>query len=302
VLTDGLFGALRVFNRVRDIAVLQIVAAMARLAVTWFLLFRFHVGLPGILAAGACCYFAAFLATLAIATRQLSRQLPCAAHLSFQGFFNPEQRKFIFHNYLTYLYAIPARDLDINILGLFVTIEAVGIYRMAKNFVALLWTVTDPIHIVLYPEYARLWSRHAQVEIRALTLRLMAALTGLAVIVFVAGWLIVPPVIIVFAGPTFAGSGPLYIYMAISILFWLPQKWLPPLLLAAGRADVNMKAAFSSGLVGLASYVFLGRLYGASGVAWSYTLNMVLLVTLQLVWGWRAGVVGYALGRNTPSR
>lgn len=303
MLTDGLYGALRVFEKVSQIAVIQIIIATARLAVVGISLSLFNIGLGTILLLSGACYLLGALVIGFIVVKHTHTELK--APITLMGVrwwqFPPNQRKYILHNYLTYLYALPGRDLDINLLAIFAPLEAVGVYRMAKNFVGLLWTATDPIHLVLYPEYARLWSQQAWQNLSTFTRRLIVLLAMAAIALFAISCAIVPPVIVFFAGRQFAPSGMLFIFMATSILFWLPQKWLPPLLLAAGRADINMKAAFGSGLLGIGIYWFLGHRYGTVGIAWSYSINLTLLVLMQFAWAWRAGIAQRALKRPAPA-
>lgn len=301
-ITDAAYGTLRVYNRVQTIAWVQIGLGIVRLASTWIALAYFHVGVVGVIAVSASAYIGAGVVLIVAAAYVLRNEgvLDRIALPSRHAFWpDVEQWGFLRRNYLANLFAIPTKDLDVNILGLFVMIESVGIYRMAKNFVGILWSMTDPIHLVLYPEYSRYWHINAYREIRHLTLTLILVLGVSAIVVLISSSFVVPYFITLFAGHAFAPSGRLYIEMIFSIIIWLPLMWYNPLFLAAGRNDISLKSAYLGGAVSIVVYVAAGRYFGLTGMAIAYSVNIVILVGLQSVLGWRSGVLKTAF-RGTP--
>ena len=50
-----------------------------------------------------------------------------------------------------------AKDLDIAIISHFVSIEKVGLYKMAKSLVQVIWRAIDPFYLAIMPEVQRLW-------------------------------------------------------------------------------------------------------------------------------------------------
>ncbi len=72
---------------------------------------------------------------------------------------------FMRRNYFINLLSLPTKELDTVVLGMFATLDGVGIYRVAKNFMNAIWAIADPLHLVIYPELARLWNSDSREEI-----------------------------------------------------------------------------------------------------------------------------------------
>jgi O-antigen/teichoic acid export membrane protein len=60
------------------------------------------------------------------------------------------------------------KNIDVLILGKFVTTEAVGVYNLARKTSNLFAYFTDPLSIVIYPEFARNWASGMKARLRHL--------------------------------------------------------------------------------------------------------------------------------------
>ena len=57
------------------------------------------------------------------------------------------------------------KSIDILILGKFVSLEAVGTYSLAKRIGNLFAYFTDPLSVVIYPEFTKAWSKNKTEEV-----------------------------------------------------------------------------------------------------------------------------------------
>ena len=67
-----------------------------------------------------------------------------------------ETRRYIFSNLGISLSDFLVRDLDVAITGAFVSVESVGIYKMSKNVVSMMWRIVDLFFLVLMPELRKM--------------------------------------------------------------------------------------------------------------------------------------------------
>ncbi|MEZ5566180.1 MAG: hypothetical protein R3F24_12005 [Gammaproteobacteria bacterium] len=98
------------------------------------------------------------------------------------------------------------RDLDTTIVGWFLPLSAVAVYRMAKNFALMVWKAGDPVFFVVMPELARMAQANDMAVIRAFVVGLSKILlVGAALLLLIAS-VVVPIITTRFLGPEFGKS------------------------------------------------------------------------------------------------
>lgn len=228
-----------------------------------------------------------------LAMGELSRHAPLRtpAPLAALRGRRAEMQRFVLANYGLSLSSLPLRDLDITILGAAAPLETVGVYRIAKNFMAAVWQMSDPAFYVVYPEVAKFWSRREFPLLRAFIRRLTLLLAGGAGVLFVAGFVAAPIVIRRVLGVEFNDAGRIFRWMLPSLLVWMPLLWVHPVLCAADEPGRSLRASIAANLLALALYLTLIPPFGAAGAAAAYAAGVAAFPVLAFFSGRRAGLL-----------
>jgi O-antigen/teichoic acid export membrane protein len=151
-----------------------------------------------------------------------------------------------------------------------------------------MWTLSDATFVVVYPELARLWAQRRLADIRTFVRRITGVFGVAGVVVYLGAFLVVPPVIRVIMGADFAAAGVLFRWMAWGIVFWAPLVWVNPLLMAAGRPDLTLRASVVGSVVTLLLYMVAIAEWGATGAAAVYALASPVVIGLVAWFAWRS--------------
>jgi O-antigen/teichoic acid export membrane protein len=205
-------------------------------------------------------------------------------------------------NYATSVIGAGSRELDITVLGAFVTPERVGVYRVAKNFLGAVWAATDPVFFALYPELARLWAGGQYKNLRILVRRLTAALGAVSVLLVGLLAIVVPRLAVIVFGPGFREAGPVFRVMIWCAAVWIPLMWAPALASVSGRTYISAIALSLATGVAVTSYAALAPRYGETGVAIGYSLGVALNPLIVVLWSWRVGLFADPPRRSERSR
>lgn len=298
--TATAYGVYRVFGEFRLQAIITSVGAVVKLAITSAVLFGLRWDVIGVMGVGMAASLGTTALLLGFALRIVARKIDLKntpAPLSVLAERRTEIRKFVTSTYVLSLTMIPTKDLDLNLLGLFVPLQVVGVYKIAKSFMSAVWTISDPIFLVVYPELARLWTRRAMDEMRGFVKRITAVVGVSALLAYLGACIVVPIVIVQLMGEEFAGAGSLFRLMTWGLVFWAPFVWVNPLLLAAGRPDLVLKASLVGGILTLLIYFVAIPRWGAAGAAFVTALVNPIVLVLSLRIGIGAGIVPSFRGR-----
>lgn len=176
------------------------------------------------------------------------------------------------------------KDADTTIVAFFLSIELVGVYRMAKNFVSIAWRLADPVYIVIMPLLTELVHGGENEKLQQLLSKLTRLLVLVAIAIYAISVVGTWVASYLFLGPEFALSAQVFPLMALWILVALPLIWTHPLTAAVGRPALQFKASVIAsivGLIGIASGAFLHGVWGAAaGLALAYTMPFFLCYLL----------------------
>ncbi len=175
--------------------------------------------------------------------------------------------RFMFGVNLAATFRLAARHLDVVILGRFVSLDVVGAYSLARRLKNLFAYFTDPLLVVLFPEFAKAWSRErfawmGEALRRSIRWGFAIGLPGFAALA-IAAWYLVPR----FFGADFSP--------AVSLLwFFLPDAVagvacfaLPHFVLATGGAGSTARGALLRLIVLAVAGAVLTAFWGAKGMA-----------------------------------
>lgn len=167
-----------------------------------------------------------------------------------------------------------AKDLDIAIITPFVSIEKVGLYKMAKSLVQVTWRAIDPFYLAIMPEVQRLWKRGEHIKLKRLLVKTSGLLFLLAAILVAILY-----VLVLMTASQILGSGydqlhSLVLLMSIWVVICAPLVWGHPLAVAIGYPEIAVGGGILGTVAGLISFLILTPQFSLIGaaVAWNITL------------------------------
>ncbi len=304
VADDTALGVLRLFNRFRLMAVVDLSGAALRLALAAVAIWGLEWGVFGVLGALALTNLLVNLTLLASALALVHRIIPLRtpAPISLLAPRAGEIRSFLTHNYFMSVTGATCANADLTLVGYFVGKDAAGVYRVAKSFVILMSQAAYAVSHVLYPHVARLWSRGDFARLKAFVRRLSGVMGGGSLLLYGALFVVVPPAIRWMLGPQFAEAGTLFRLMAWGVVVWTPFMWATSLLLAAGRTDLLLRSSVLTSVVVILLLLGFTALWGARGAAVVDAMTVPLSVGYALVQVRRAGLLSLKGPAESPER
>ncbi len=286
-------GLLRVFDQFRALALVKLAGQIFKVLMTVAALIVLKWNVTGVLAIAVATNLFSTLGLAIVAYRQLNQRIPLRTTSASIELLRPrlkEMRGFALNMYGVSLAAIPTRDLDINLLGAYSSAGVIGTYKVARDFMAAIWQISDPLLFVLYPEFAKLWTRR---EFQSLSRYLTWGVVGLcisSVCLCGTAYFIVPPIIEISLGAQFAPAGTFFQWMLCGALAWIPLLWVNPLLMAAGRANLFLRASLVASIVILLIDVALIPHFEGTGAAIAYAVGHVAAPLVSLWLAKSAGI------------
>ena len=168
-----------------------------------------------------------------------------------------------------------AKDLDIVLLASMLNPVMVGLYKMAKSFVQVIWRAIDPFYLTIMPEIQRLWQlkqfsalwlllRKTSSRLLALSVTLVAMAYGLLI------WL--SPLLL---SVEYAGVPRLMLTMSFWVVVCSPLIWGIPLAIAINRPELSAIGSFLGLVVGLVAFSVLTPTLGLTGAALAWNITLI---------------------------
>ena len=289
-----LFGVFRVLDDFRGSAIVRVARQALAVAVVALALGVFGASLTDVLLIECSVRFVGVIALVVSAQRLLRRRFPhvsLSSPISACADIYSGMWRYAKNSYLSALWLIPSKEMDIAIVGYFGSLETVGMYQLAKRFMLALEAISDIIVAVIYPEITKRWSRAEFASLSRFIRRATGLLALTAVLVVAACLLGFGLVIDLLVGPQYSGSVAVFHLMVWALLVRLPLEWLSPLLLAAEKPHLVQVASFVAGAATLGLFALLIPYYGANGAAVAYALSSVVLFAALLILAWRSSVL-----------
>lgn len=279
-------GILRSLNRFEWTARLTIADWAARLAATLVLAIWIKLTIALVLLIAIVVGGVFNLLTVACAVRCWSSSNP-SAKISGQSHSTREFWTFVKSCYGISLSDNAVKELDSTLVGWFLNVEAVGIYRMAKYFVQIVWRVSDPIFLVIMPEFRRLLRSTQREALRIFLRRVTLALAIGALITYVFSSAAMPWVTALFLGPQFQDVALVYPLMLSFILIGMPLIWTHAFLAAAGRPDIQLRANLIGNSAVIVIMIILTPYLGVYGAAIGWSIGMSATFGLSGLFVWQ---------------
>jgi O-antigen/teichoic acid export membrane protein len=279
-------GVLRAFRRFDWHATNLLSTWIAKLSVTWLALQTVGTSVLVVLSAALVCDLAGNLATIWRAARELGRSqiviLGSSSGLASRGV---EIGKFLAASAGMSLSDSFVRELDTTVVAWYLALPDVGVYRMAKNIVLMLWRAVDPVYIVLMPEFARQLADGRGRETARLAARTTIFVFGALLIVLTAMFFFLPTVLLTVLGASFRGAPQAADLMAIGLLFGAPLIWTHALSVGAGKVHIQLCANLLGAVLAATTFMLLTPRSGLNGAAVGFAVALgTPFVISALIW------------------
>ena len=272
-------GLLRVLGRTDLIALCLTIDWGARLVFTFIALYFFNLDIYWVFIIAIIIGFLANFILIGFAFHEFSLRVGPLNYIKW-SFIDAKirllnVRRLILTNWGVSCADLMAKDLDVAVISSIVSSEKVGLYKMAKSFVQVLWRIIDPFLITIMPELLKLWQLkkfdEAKILIKKTTFRLF--LFALAVVV--AGDLFLFLFIDQLLGTGYETTISLVLIMSIWIPISAPFIWGSALAIAIGRPEISLVGTIVGMIVGLISFKLLVPTYELIGAAIAWNLTLV---------------------------
>jgi O-antigen/teichoic acid export membrane protein len=169
--------------------------------------------------------------------------------------------------YLSSMVTTLVKNGDILILGYYRTDEEVGLYRLAKNLVAIIQSVGGTLASVIYQDINELivLKKYAQIKkglIKLSKVWLPAILGGLVLAIISAEM-----VITWVYGSDFAKASIPFSLLMIGVSVAMSLFWVQPMILALNKLKENLLLVSIIGILFTLSSLFVTPIYGSAGMA-----------------------------------
>jgi O-antigen/teichoic acid export membrane protein len=297
VATATALGLFRIFGQFRTQALISISGGALRVVATVAAVWLLRWDVVAIMAVLAGSSLVTNATLVGVAWREIRKRIPSGtiAPLRLLGPRLVEIARFVASNYAASLAGVPTKELDVNLLSLFTSLQVVGLYKIAKSFLAGLLAASDAAFFVVYPELARLWARGRFVEIGAFVRRVVVLFGAGGFVLYGAAFFAVPVLVRALFGAAFVEAGVLFRWMGWGVLFWAPFVWVNPLLLAAGRADLSLWASLLGSAIVVALYLICIPPWGGVGAAAVLAASIPVMLTCSGWLGWRSRIIPQVL-------
>lgn len=169
--------------------------------------------------------------------------------------------------------------VDQFLLGIFTSSYSVGIYNIAIIILEKVWSLTNPIITVLFPEMSSMKDSNKRIEMTTKLTRIIMIFNifvGLTMIIFM------KPFIYFTFGKSYEDTVYITNIMIIGILLMSIDKILSNDFSSTGRPDINMKITNITFLVNLILGLIFIPIFGIFGAAISTTISYVVTFLLKV--------------------
>lgn len=184
-----------------------------------------------------------------------------------------ELRAFMASSYSISIVDSVVRDLDTTIVGWFLPLDSVAVYRMAKNFALMVWKAGDPIFFVVMPELSRMVQNNDIAAIRTFVFGLARILFAGAIVLLGVAVALVPLITEWFLGPGFERVPIVFLFSSGWIVVSLPIIWTHALAYANGKPHLQLSANIIGNALAAVLLVVLTPLFGVIGAATSVSIG-----------------------------
>lgn len=180
-----------------------------------------------------------------------------------------------------------AKDLDVALISGLLSADKVGLYKMAKSFVQVMWRAIDPFYIAIMPEVQKLWQRGEMSALKQLLRKTSIRLLLLAIALLIIGNLAVALLGDRVLGTGYAEVPALMLAMSVWIVVCAPLIWGLPLAVAINRPELSVGGSVLGLVIGLTAFTTLTPTLGLMGAAFAWNATLIsgfMFTTGMAVW------------------
>ncbi|MBS1835882.1 MAG: lipopolysaccharide biosynthesis protein [Acidobacteria bacterium] len=185
------------------------------------------------------------------------------------------------------------KEADTIIVGYLLSVQASGLYKMAKNFAGIAWRAADPIYIVIMPILSQYWARDEHDALNSFVRKTTLVLTAASVMLYVGTCVGVNLVVPYFLGPEYQQSAAIYPLASFWIVVAMPLIWTHSLAISAGKPGLQAWAGAFGNLIGLAGLCVGALVIGLKGAAIGLSLAYMMPFVIACFLLHRAGVFAW---------
>lgn len=168
------------------------------------------------------------------------------------------------------------RELDTIIIALFLSLPAVGLYRMAKYITQFAWRAVDPVYVVLQPVFAKLVVENRTKEATAIATKIVLRSLSICAVGWILAMLTFHKLINFLLGEQYSGSVDAVLFMLFGVVLGAPFIWAHAYWIAAGKPHVQLAANAVSAIGSALCFFALTPALGLTGAAVSFAVALAL--------------------------
>jgi O-antigen/teichoic acid export membrane protein len=269
-------GLLRSANFFNLHAIVLLVEWFTRLIITVLIIFFGKSSLIGILIVSCAVGFVSNLFLIVLACRAVGFR---PAYLFLGGRYELTDSLRLMLSFIAPSYGISlldniAKEADIAVVALFLPLPIVGIYKMAKSMVLILWKAADPFFLVLMPTLVNFVRVGDVLGVKRFLRMFTISLAGVAILMAGSSIIVVPLIAPLMLGSQFAAVGGVFPIMVLWIIVSLPLIWTHAYAAAINRPVLQLVGnLFGNGILLILLFVLTPR-WGLVGAAIALSIGL----------------------------
>jgi O-antigen/teichoic acid export membrane protein len=179
-----------------------------------------------------------------------------------------------------------AKEADVAVVALSLPLPAVGVYKMAKSMVLILWKAADPFFLVVMPTLVKFIRDGNVVGVKQFLVRFTVLLAVVAAIMVSTSMVVVPIISPFILGPEFSGVGEIFRIMVLWVIVSLPLIWTHAYAAAISRPALQLAGNLLGNGILLILLFALTPHWGLIGaaIAWAIGLAACFVGALCMLW------------------
>lgn len=286
-------GILRIFGKFKTFSIQKSVCSIIRFGgvlIAWALGYK----LQGFLMVWIITEIFDDLALIFLAWRELHKQgLANVWQESLKGLRKryPGIGGFLISTNLTGSVKAGFRELDVLIVGKYLSLTDVSLYKLAKKLCASLDRITNPLYQSLYPELTKLWAKRDHANFFRMVRHMIWVMGGLSLSIWVGFVIFGHSIIEIMAGREFVPAYFVTVLYLVANGIAITTLPFAPMILAMGKAHLSFWIQFLPTLIYFPILYAMILTLGLSGAGYAYIVYHVLRALLQY------GVVRHLKGK-----
>lgn len=214
-------------------------------------------------------------------TFKISNVNPGGSVINFSNFiiFHEENKNLIYSGLGISITDLMSKDLDINLMSSIISYQKIGLYKLAKTFVQLIWRAIDPVYFALMPEVQNLVINNQRKQLKILIKKSMLYMLIFSIVLVVLGGVGLLLVQKYFLGSEYDGVLNLYLIVSLWVIICAPLLWAHPLAVAVDSNILSVIAGLLGSIIGIVvlySTIHEFDVFGA-GFSWVTTLSVTFV-------------------------